>query len=63
MCAWQYAGAGLINNYFSFVLALFAAFLVPVWLPLVIMFALKFVGGALTRFVLMTVYKKDFENE
>ncbi len=63
MCAWQYAGAGLINNYFSIASALFAAFLVPVWLPLVIMFALKFVGGALTRFVLMTVYKKDFENE
>ena len=63
MCAWQYAGAGLVNNYFSIASALFAAFLVPVWMPLVIMFVLKFVGGALTRFVLMTVYKKDFANE
>ncbi len=63
MCSWQYAGAGLVNNYFSIASALFPAFLVPVWLPLIIMFALKFVGGALTRFVLMTVYRKDFANE
>lgn len=26
-------------------------------------FVLKFVGGIFTRFVLSTVYKKDFENE
>ncbi len=63
MCGWQYAGAGLVNNYFSIASALFPAFLLPVWLPLVVMFVLKFVGGALTRFVLSTVYKKDFENE
>ena len=63
MGAWQYAGAGLINNYFSIASALFAAFLVPVWLPLIIMFCLKFVGGAFTRFILSTVYRKDFENE
>lgn len=63
MCAWQYAGAGLVNNYFSIASALFSAFLLPVWLPLAIMFVLKFVGGALTRFVLTTVYKKDFANE
>lgn len=63
MCAWQYAGAGLVNNYFSIASALFPAFLLPVWLPLAIMFVLKFVGGVLTRFVLTTVYKKDFANE
>lgn len=63
IAAWQYAGAGLINNYFSIASALFAAFLVPVWLPLVIMFCLKFVGGALIRLVMNTVYKKDFQNE
>lgn len=63
MSAWQYAGAGLVNNYFSIASALFPAFLVPVWIPLVIMFGLKFVGGALIRFVMSTVYRKDFENE
>lgn len=63
MGAWQYSGAGLINNYFSIASALFPAFLIPVWIPLVIMFCLKFVGGSLTRFVMSTVYRKDFENE
>lgn len=63
MSAWQYAGAGLINNYFSIASALFTWFLVPVWLPLIIMFSLKFVGGALVRIMLNTVYKKDFANE
>ena len=52
-----------MNNYFSIASALFPAFLLPVWLPLAIMFVLKFVGGVLTRFVLTTVYKKDFANE
>lgn len=56
------AGAGLINNYFSIASALFMAFLVPVWIPLVVMFCLKFVGGVFVRFCLKTLYKKDFEN-
>ncbi len=63
MGAWQYAGAGLINNYFSIASALFPAFLVAVWKPLAVMFCLKFVGGMLIRFVMNTVYRKDFENE
>lgn len=64
MSAWQYAGAGLIANYFSTVVAALAVhFLVPVWQPLVVMLVLKFVGGAFIRLVLSTVYKKDFENE
>lgn len=38
-------------------------FVCPVWIPMLIIFVLKFVGGMFTRFVLSTVYKKDFENE
>lgn len=63
MSAWQYAGAGLVNNYFSIASALFFAFLVPVWIPLVVMFCLKFVGGVFVRICLTTFYKKDFQNE
>ena len=63
ICAWQYAGAGCINNYYSTVSALFPMFLCPVWIPVVIIIVLKFVGGALIRTVLSTVYKKDFEND
>ena len=62
IAGWQYAGAGLINNYFSIASALFMAFLVPVWIPLVVMFCLKFVGGVFVRFCLKTFYKKDFQN-
>ena len=43
--------------------ALFPMFLCPVWIPVVIIIVLKFVGGALIRTVLSTVYKKDFEND
>ena len=63
ICAWQYAGAGCIGNYYSTVSALFPMFLCPVWGPMVIIICLKFVGGALMRFVLSTLYKKDFEND
>ena len=63
MSAWQYAGAGLVNNYFSIASALFFAFLVPVWIPLVIMFVLKFVGGIFVRIMLKVFYKGDFADE
>ena len=63
MGAWQYSGAGMINNYFSIGSALFAFLTVPVILPLVLMFVLKFVGAIFVRFVLSTVYKEDFRNE
>ena len=62
ICAWQYAGAGCVSNYYSTVSALFAFFLCPVWLPVIVILVLKFVGGALIRLVLNTLYKKDFEN-
>ncbi|MDQ1213609.1 nucleoside recognition membrane protein YjiH [Pantoea anthophila] len=60
MSAWQYSGAGLINNYFAIGSALFASMTLPIIIPLLVMFALKFVGAAITRAVLNSVYKKDF---
>jgi nucleoside recognition membrane protein YjiH len=63
MGAWQYSGAGLINNYFSIGSALFAALTAPIVIPLVLMFVLKFAGAMFVRFVLSTVYKEDFEVE
>ncbi|WP_085164170.1 nucleoside recognition domain-containing protein [Gilliamella bombi] len=61
--AWQYSGAGLINNYFSIGSALFAPMTVAIFIPLVIMLVLKFVGSVMVRLVLNTIYKKDFINE
>lgn len=63
MSAWQYSGAGLINNYFAIGSALFSVLKLPIILPLLLMFALKFVGGMFVRFVLNTVYKEDFKDE
>lgn len=63
ICAWQYAGAGCVGNYYSTVSALFAMFLCPVWVPFVIILVLKFFGGFLIRIVLNTVYKQDFKDE
>ena len=63
ICAWQYAGAGCISNYYTTVSALFSLFLCPVWGPMVIILVLKFVGGALIRTVLSTIYREDFEND
>lgn len=62
MAAWQYSGAGLINNYFAIGSALFASLTVPIIMPLVLMVVLKFVGAMFTRLVLNTLYKKDFAN-
>jgi nucleoside recognition membrane protein YjiH len=63
MSAWQYSGAGMISNYFSIGVALFTFLTVPVIIPLVLMFVLKFVGAIFVRFVLNTVYKGDFQDE
>lgn len=63
IAAWQYSGAGMINNYFAIVSALFAMFTVPVLIPLIIIFVLKFVGGIICRICLTTIYRKDFKNE
>ena len=63
ICAWQYAGAGCVGNYYSTVSALFPMFLCPVWIPMLIILVMKFVGGFLTRLALNTLYRKDFEDE
>lgn len=63
MSAWQYSGAGMINNYYSIGGAVFSSLLVPIFIPVLVMFVLKFVGGMMVRLVLNTVYKKDFQNE
>jgi len=63
MSAWQYSGAGMINNYFAIGSALFAFLAAPVIIPLLLMFVLKFVGAMFVRLVLTTVYKEDFRNE
>ncbi len=62
MAAWQYSGAGLINNYFAIGSALFVSLSIPVLIPLVVMFVLKFVGAAFVRLILNTVYKRDFQH-
>lgn len=38
-------------------------FTCAVWIPMVIILCLKFVGGMFIRSLLHTVYRKDFENE
>ena len=53
----------MISNYFSIGVALFTFLTVPVILPLILMFVLKFVGAIFVRFVLNTVYKEDFQDE
>lgn len=63
MGAWQYSGAGLINNYFAIGSAMFAWLTVPVVIPLILMFIMKFVGAIFVRIALNVVYKKDFTDE
>ncbi|MCO6524090.1 MAG: hypothetical protein J6562_03600 [Candidatus Schmidhempelia sp.] len=63
MGAWQYSGAGLINNYFAIGSVVFSFLLVPIIIPLIIMLSLKFVGATFVRLMLNTWYKKDFVNE
>lgn len=62
MAAWQYSGAGLINNYFAIGSALFISLSLPVLIPLLVMFVLKFVGAAFVRLMLNTFYKGDFQH-
>lgn len=60
IAAWQYSGAGMINNYFAIAGALFGFMLVPIAVPLVIIFVFKFIGAVLCRFALDTLYRGDF---
>ena len=59
----EYTGAGCVSNYYSTVSGLFTLFTVKVWIPMALILVLKFVGGALIRTILSTVYRKDFEND
>jgi nucleoside recognition membrane protein YjiH len=63
MSAWQYSGAGMINNYFAIGSAVFSTLTVPVLVPLLLVFVFKFIGAIGARFVLNSAYKKDFINE
>lgn len=62
IAAWQYSGAGMINNFFAIGSAVFSALLVPLVIPLAVIFVFKFIGAIAVRFVLDTVYKEDFKN-
>lgn len=61
--AWQYSGAGAINNYFSIGSALFATLSVPIIFPLFLIIFLKFIGAIFVRIILNTFYKEDFQHE
>ena len=63
MTAWQYSGAGMINNYVAIGSAIFAYLTVPIILPLIVVFVMKFFGGAVCRIALNTVFKGDFKDE
>lgn len=63
IAAWQYSGAGMVNNYFAICGALFGALLCPILVPLIVIFVLKFVGAIICRLVLDSVYKGDFKND
>lgn len=61
ICAWQYSGAGMINNFFAIGSALLGHLVCLPIIPLVLMLIMKFVGAIFVRIVLNTFYKKDFE--
>lgn len=61
ICAWQFSGAGLINNFFAIGGALLGHLLVIPLIHLLLMIIMKFVGAIFVRTILNTFYKKDFE--
>lgn len=63
MSAWQYSGAGMVNNYFTIGSGAFAFLICPLFIPFVLIFVFKFVGAIFVRFMLNTVYKGDFKDE
>lgn len=63
MSAWQYSGAGMVNNYFTIGAGAFAFLIAPLFIPFILIFIFKFVGAIFVRFMLNTVYKGDFEDE
>lgn len=63
IAAWQYSGAGMINNYFAIAGALFGFMACPILIPLAIIFIMKFVGAIICRIALDTIYKGDFNHD
>lgn len=63
MSAWQYSGAGMVNNYFTIGSAAFGFLIAPIYIPFLLIFIFKFVGAIFVRCVLGTVYKGDFKDE
>ncbi len=63
IAAWQYSGAGTINNYFAIAGALFGFMLCPIIVPIAVIMVMKFVGAIICRFVLDSVYKGDFKHD
>lgn len=61
--AWQFSGAGAINNYFSSGSALFSMLTMPLIMPLFLIIILKFVGAFFVRIVLRIFYKEDFPHD
>lgn len=63
IAAWQYSGAGMINNYFAIAGAVFGFMACPILIPLAIIFVMKFVGAIICRIALDTIYKGDFKHD
>lgn len=57
-CAFQFSAGGTITNFLSTGAALFSVITVPIALPLVLIFVLKFFGANLMRFYLNKVEKE-----
>ena len=63
MTGWQFSAAGIISNYFASGSALFSFLTVPIIVPLVVVFIMKFVGANIIRLALASFYKEDFTND
>lgn len=61
ICAWQFSGAGLINNFFAIGAGLINHLLVIPLVHITLMICMKFVGALFVRMIINTFYKKDFE--
>lgn len=60
IAAWQYSGAGLINNFFAIGAALILHLSILPIIIIILMIIMKFIGAIFVRIVLNTIYKKDF---
>ena len=53
--SWAFSGGGTITNYFAVMSGLFPYLVVPIYVPLILIFCLKFVGANLMRLYLKTI--------